>query len=131
MIGVDTNVLIRYLTLDDSAQVARVDRFLERATQSDELLRIDKIVLCEVVWVLQASYGLGRGQIAEALGGILEARSFLVEDREIVRKALRAFRTGSGDFADYLIGETNRRAGCRTTATLDKALRRSDLFEQL
>ncbi len=131
MIGLDTNVLIRYLTLDDSDQVAKVDRFLERVTQSGELLLIDMIVLCEVVWVLQASYGLSRAEVAEALRRILEARSFLVEDREIVRKAVRAFRTGSGDFADYLIGERNRRAGCRTTATLDKALRRSDLFELL
>lgn len=131
MIGLDTNVLIRYLTLDDPDQVAKVDHLLERASQAGELLLIDTIVLCEVAWVLRASYGLGRAEVAEALQRILEVRSFLVEGREIVRKAVRAFRAGSGDFADYLIGEKNRRAGCRATATLDKALRGSDLFELL
>lgn len=131
MIGIDTNVLVRYLTLDDAEQVERVDRLVQGALERDEPLHIDGIVLCETAWVLRTAYGLARGDVADALERILDTRQFAIEDRDSARQALDAFAEGRGDFADYLIGERNRRAGCRITLTFDRPLAESALFEEL
>ncbi|MGH7343156.1 MAG: PIN domain-containing protein [Candidatus Rokuibacteriota bacterium] len=131
MIGIDTDVLVRYLTLDDAEQVERVDRLIEEALERDEALHVDGIVLCEAAWVLRTAYGLPRSDVADALERILATRQFAIEDRDSVRRALDAFVEGRGDFADYLIGERNRRAGCRTTMTFDRSLAESALFAAL
>lgn len=131
MIGIDTNVLVRYLTLDDADQVERVDRLVQSALERDDPLHIDGIVLCETAWVLRTAYDMPRAKVAEALQRILDTRQFSVENRDSVRRALDAFVEGRGDFADYLIGERNRRAGCRITATFDQTLEGSVLFEGL
>jgi predicted nucleic-acid-binding protein len=131
VIGIDTNVLVRYLTLDDVDQVERVDRLVQRALERDEPLHVDGVVLCETAWVLRTAYDLPRGEIAEAFERILDTRQFAIEDRDSARRALNAFAEGPGDFADYLIGERNRRAGCKTTMTFDRALAESSLFEAL
>lgn len=131
MIGIDTNVLVRYLTLDDVDQVERVDRLVQRALERDERLHVDGVVLCETAWVLRTAYDLPRSEIAEAFERILDTRQFAIEDRDSARRALDAFAEGPGDFADYLIGERNRRAGCKTTMTFDRALSDSVLFKGL
>ena len=129
MIGIDTNVLVRYLTLDDPEQVQRVDRLVDHAERLEEALHIDAIVLCEVVWVLRSVYRLSRESIADALEKVIDARQFSIEDRDAVRRALESYRRRAGDFADYLIGERNRRRGCDTTRTFDTRLVGSELFE--
>ena len=94
MIGLDTNVLVRYLVRDDAAQAARADRELER----DERFFIDSIVLCELVWVLEAGYGFSRPQIVDALERILAAAPFEIESRDLALAALEDFRRSSADF---------------------------------
>jgi predicted nucleic-acid-binding protein len=67
MIGLDTNVLVRYLVGDDAQQVKAVDKLVAEARKQDEPFYVDTIVLCETVWVLKSSYGFSRQQIHEAL----------------------------------------------------------------
>ena len=123
MIGLDTNVLVRYVTQDDAGQARRVDAVVERAIDNRTALHIDDVVLCEFVWVLRAAYRFGRSSIAEALDRVLSTEMFSFEDRDLLRRASDAYRAGSGDFADYVIGFRNLRAGCAHTVTLDRALR--------
>jgi predicted nucleic-acid-binding protein len=73
---------------------------------------------------------MSREEIAEALERVVDTRHFSIGDRDSVRRALHGYRSAPGDFADYLIGERNRRAGCRTTKTFDEALAGSALFEE-
>ena len=131
MIGIDTNVLVRYLTLDDDEQLERVDRLIHEAVKKGEPLHVDGIVLCETALVLRTVYGLSREEIVEALERVVDARQFTIEDRDSVRQALYGFRSAQGDFSDYLIGERNLRAGCRATMTFDRNLLGSALFEVL
>lgn len=128
MIGIDTNVLLRYLIHDDVPQGKRVDMLAERAAEAGKRLFIDDVVLCEAVWVLRSGYGLGRGLIAQVLDDLLETALFDFEDRNLLRLALDDYRTGSASFADYLIGLRNARAGCDHTMTFDRALRRKPSF---
>lgn len=129
MIGLDTNALVRYLVRDDEAQVAQVERWLREAEAANELLHVDVIVLCELVWVLGSVYKYGREEIANAISHLLDAEQVSISDRHLVRRALERYREERGDVSDYLIGERNLASGCRATKTFDEALSASDLFE--
>jgi len=131
MTGLDTNVLVRYLTQDDPAQVRKANALIDGAVREGERLHLDVVVLCEVVWVLRGAYEIKKEGVADALDKILDAAQFHIEDRDLLREAVGAFRGGQGDFSDYVLGLRNRRAGCDATATFDKALRKSELFTQL
>lgn len=131
MRGLDTNVLVRFLVRDDEAQFRRAAKLLERLSGAGEAARIDSIVICELVWVLKAGYGRTRREIASALDALLDAAPFEIDDREAVRQSVERFRTGKGDFSDYLLGLRNERAGCRDTLTFDRKLQPSDGFTAL
>lgn len=131
MKGLDTNVLVRYLTQDNVAQARAVDALTAEALSVGERLHVDDIVLCELVWVLRGAYRTQKPAIVSALEKISSTALFSFEDREVLRRAVEDYRDGGGDFADYLIGRRNRRAGCETTATFDRALRGAAAFSVL
>lgn len=125
MIGIDTNVLVRYLLQDDPAQGRKATRFIEQCT-ADEPGGISQIVLCELVWVLTRGYRYTRSQIALALEKILHTPQFEIEAHDEAWAAFLDYRSGD-DFADALIGRVNRRLGCTHTVTFDRqASRRAD-----
>jgi predicted nucleic-acid-binding protein len=128
VVGLDTNVLVRFFTRDDPDQAARARRAIERVSREQASCCISTIVLCELVWVLRTSLGFRKEQILDTIESVFDAPEFYVEDRDIVREALVLYRAGAGDFSDYLIGLRNRRDGCRSTLTFDEALGESDLF---
>lgn len=127
MIGLDTNVLLRYLLKDDAAQAARAERELER----DERFLIDSIVLCELVWVLEAGYGFSRADIAAALERILATAQFEIDGQDLVLTALDDFRRSAADFSDCLIGRRNRSSGAPETVTFDRSLKGLEGFRLL
>jgi predicted nucleic-acid-binding protein len=127
MRGVDTNVVVRYLTQDDAAQSKRANAIIDGALAGGERLHLDDIVLCELVWVLRTAYGFDRATVAETLSKLLEAAQLSVDNRDLLREATRRF-AGTGDFADFVLALRNRAAGCDTTLTFDRAHRQSDLF---
>ena len=121
MIGLDTNVLARYLAQDDPRQSSRATKLIEQAITAEEPLFINHIVLCELAWVLSRAYALGREELARILEKILLAKQFEIEDKPAVWAALTEFKSSKADFADCLIGIKNIRAGCRTTYSFDQA----------
>ena len=78
MTGLDTNVLVRYLTQDDPEQAAAASRAIEEVVATGEACFVSTVCLCELVWVLDAAYGYGREQIARALRQILIDAPFRV-----------------------------------------------------
>ena len=131
MRGLDTNVLVRYLTQDDPRQSKRANSVIDAALAGDGRLHIDTIVLCELVWVLRAAYQLDRGTVAAALLQLIDAAQLSLDDRDLLREAANRYRVGPGDFADYAIGLRSRTAGCETTLTFDRAHKRDELFTLL
>jgi len=128
VIGVDTNVLVRYLTQDDPVQARKVDTFMTAAIEGGDRLHVDDVVLCELVWVLRAAYRFGKPVIAAALDKVMSTGIFAFDDRELLRSALIDYLNGPGDFADYVIGRRNTRAGCEHTVTFDRPLNREQSF---
>jgi predicted nucleic-acid-binding protein len=121
--GLDTNVLLRFLTADDPAQADRVGTLFEAAEQTGERFFVSVIALCELSWTLRGQpYSLDRSQIAAVLERILATSLLEVQDRGLVRRALADYRAGRADFADYLLGWQSLEAGCADTVTFDRKL---------
>jgi predicted nucleic-acid-binding protein len=128
--GIDTNVLVRYLVQDEPGQGRKATAFITKKCSADAPGLINRIVLCEVVWVLERAYQYPRNRVAGALDKILRTSQFKIEDHQEVWAALREYQTG-GDFADALIAAINRRLGCEYTVTFDRRAGRSSGFSLL
>jgi predicted nucleic-acid-binding protein len=131
VIGLDTNVLVRYLTQDDPDQARRANAVIAEQTAAGERCFIGPIVLCELTWVLRESYGRSKADLIKALEMILATRQFEIGHKDVVRAALDAYRSRRADFADYVIGEDHRQAGCSQTVTFDRRLRNASGFQLL
>lgn len=131
MKGVDTNVLVRYLTQDDPRQAAAAAREIDGAARRGEKLLIQPLVLCELVWVLESAYGVGKEQLLSTLEGILRTSQFEIADKDVVWRALGDYRPGRGDFSDYCLGRSNEGAGAKVTLTFDGALKGDPRFHVL
>jgi predicted nucleic-acid-binding protein len=119
MIGLDTNVLVRYLMQDDPEQAALAARVIDALTP-EEPGYIPLVVLAETVWVLTRHYKVPRERIADALELLLHARELVVEGAETARAALRIYRDTRVEFADSLIAQSARAAGCSEILTFDE-----------
>ena len=131
MIGLDTNVLVRYLTHDDPAQYTKAAASIAAATDRGEQFVVNTAVLCELVWVLGAAYAYSREEIARTLEQIFATAQFEVERLDEAREALRDFRATKADFSDALIGRINRSLGAEHTETFDRGLKAVETFRLL
>ena len=131
MIGLDTDVLVRYLTHDDPAQYAKAAAFIGAAADRGERFVVNTAVLCELVWVLGTAYEYSRDDIASALEQIFATAEFEIERLDDARRALRDFRATKGDFSDALIGRINRSLGAEHTVTFDRDLKGIETFRVL
>ena len=120
MIGIDTNVLVRYVVQDDARQAAAASHFIETTLSEVEPGWIASVVLCEFVWVLESAYGYARSSIVATLQRLFEVDRFRVETPALAWRALAEYRVG-GDFSDALIALGNEHEGCAYTATFDRA----------
>ena len=118
MIGLDTNVLVRYIMQDDRTQSLKASRLIE-SLDSENPGYITMVSIVELYWVLTSSYELTGQQAAQALEAILRTKQFLVERPDQVMRALRVFGEGKADLADCLIERSASGAGCEHTMTFD------------
>lgn len=114
MIGLDTNVLVRYIMQDDAKQAAKATKLLE-SLSPDEPGFVTLVSVIELVWVLSSCFDLPREQIAQALDALLRAKQLVVDQTDQVMRALRTYNSSSADFADCLIERTASSAGCAKT----------------
>ncbi len=130
MIGLDTNVLLRAVTQDDPVQTP-VARALIEGLDDARPGYVNAVVLVEFCWSLRARYKYERGAIVRAVEALLQSTAFVVSDRDAVNAALARSMDEGMHFADALIGELNRCAGCQTTMTFDKPASKRAAFTQL
>ena len=120
MIGIDTNVLVRYLAQDDDTQSPVASRIID-GFSGDAPGFVSIVVLVETVWVLSRAYKATREQIAETVELLLRARELVVESAEAAYLALATYQASNADFADALIAHGAKLAGCSETLTFDRA----------
>ena len=128
MIGLDTNILVRYILQDDPEQAATAGRLIESQCTARSPGYISILVLVELVWVLTTGYSYEKRRVVSTIHQILITNEFTVEDRETVWAALREYERGSSDFADYLISHRNHMKGCTQTFTFDRKAARGKHF---
>ncbi len=131
MIGIDTNVLVRYLAQDDPKQAKLAARFLDQHCTSADPGHISLIVLCELLWLMRRGYHLDRAQAARIIAQLLDAPMFNVEQSHLVRLALEDFTAGNADLTDYLLGRLHQAAGAAYTVTFDRQAGQHPLFHLL
>ena len=119
MLGVDTNILVRFLVRDEEAQFERARKLIKREVAAGGCVFVSQLVLLETEWVLRSRYSLPKTLIVEAISGLLDAADVQLEDEPAVEEALFIWKDTAADFADCLIGTQNRRLGCRAMATFD------------
>jgi len=119
MIGLDTNVLVRYVAQDDSRQSPKASRLIESLTP-DSPGYVSLVSVVELVWVLTGCYALTKDEICEVLETLLRIKEIVVANADVVWKAVRLYKAGKADFADCLIELTAQEAGCSFTATFDR-----------
>lgn len=124
MIGLDTNIIVRYLTQDDPAQSQRAIGIIERQLSDENPGFISLVTMVEVVWVLDRVYRLASAEIAGAIERILATDVLVVQNEQEVFTAMIALKQGRARFSDALIVALGEKAGCSYTLTFDrKALR--------
>ncbi|PSB09769.1 twitching motility protein PilT [Pleurocapsa sp. CCALA 161] len=120
VIGLDTNILVRYLTKDDQAQWKQAVEIINNA----ESCFISNIVLCEMVWVLRGKpYQYPQSEILKIIELLLQSSKLEFANRTVIYQALKLNKLGKADFADYLIGAVNHFHECSTTVTFDQKLK--------
>lgn len=128
MIGLDTNVVVRYLTRDNEAQWRQAVETINNA----ESCFISDIVLCEIVWVLRGkSYKYSQSEILKIIELLLQSSKLEFVNRTVIYQALKLNKLGKADFADYLIGAVNHFYECSTTVTFDQKLKGDKWYQIL
>lgn len=121
MIGLDTNVVIRYLTQDDPVQSKLANQLIEKVLQRKETLLINQVTLCEIIWVLEKCYEIDKSSLIQILKQLLATENLIIEKDDIVWQALHEFeQKNSVGFTDCLIGRSNIFQHCTITYTFDK-----------
>ena len=119
MLGIDTNVLVRFLVRDDEAQFEKARKLIKREVAAGRRVFVSQLVLLETEWILRSQYGLPKIEIIAAISRLLDATDVQFEDEPAIEEALFVWKDNAADFADCLIGAQNKRLGCRVTATFD------------
>ena len=129
MIGLDTNVLVRYLTQHDPLQAAQAIEVIERRVTEQDPGFISVVAMAETVWVLERFYRFGSPRIVAVIERMLGAETLVVESEREVFTAMIALKEGRASFADAMIGALCAKAGCSRVLTFDRGALRLPGFE--
>jgi len=131
LIGIDTNVLVRYITQDDKLQSGIVTEFIENYCLNGNKIFVNHIVICELVWVLKKCYKSSKPETINVIEHILQISQFSTEIVQIIWQALSDYKKGFADFADYVVSRTNIFNHCDETVTFDQKAGQSKGFSLL
>ena len=117
MRAVDTNVLVRLITRDDSRQVVSAESFIAKGAW------VSVLALAETTWVLATVYELSSKDLAKAIEMLLNHHVLVLQDPDAVAAALDQFRAKPTlGFSDCLMLQLARKAGHHPLGTFDRNL---------
>jgi predicted nucleic-acid-binding protein len=129
MVGLDTNVLIRYLVKDEPTQAKRATSLM-RSLSTTKRGFVSLVVIVESIWVLDSLYGQAREKIVEAILGLTRSSKLVVQCATEIEAALSQ-KDYRGDPADAIIAQVGVAFGCETTLTFDKKATRLEAMTLL
>lgn len=119
MIGIDTNVLIRFLVRDDERQFERARKLIQRESDKGNPVFVSHLVLLETEWVLRSRYKFPKAEILSVFSDLLSSVDLYFEEESSIEEALYIWKDMPAQFADCLIGAHHRACRCETTASFD------------
>ncbi len=131
MIGLDTNILVRYLVQDDAIQSSKAIGLIDHQLTEANPGFISLAAILETVWVLGSGYGLTSRDIAVAVERILQIDVLFVQDEQQVFAAMMSLKAGRSSFADALIAALGEKFECHYTLTFDRRALRVPGFQLL
>ncbi len=131
MVGIDTNILIRFLLADDARQAADARAIITDTAGAGDRIYISCVVLLEAVWVLETVYRFSREELCKLVDALLSRPAFNLQAESAVAEAVDHFRHGKADFADYLAAVFSKKDAGSRLVTFDRACREKDLFDNL
>lgn len=126
-IGLDTNLLVRYITNDDPGQADKVEDLFDSLRDNSTLV-INRVVLAELDWVLTQVYEYSKGDFLKVIDQMFATQKIAFSDPNLVKEACRLYTKSNADFADCYLGVINADLGCETTYTFDKQASKLSLF---
>jgi predicted nucleic-acid-binding protein len=119
VIGLDTNILVRYIVQDDPIQSPKATALIEQLSETEPGF-ISLVSIVELVWVIQGCYSATKAETVAILDKLLRVRTLCVENAEIVFNSVRSYARSNADFADCLIERSAHHANCTRTMTFDQ-----------
>ncbi len=129
MKGIDTNILVRFLTKDDKKQSKVVYNIFKNAELKNEILFVSLLVILELIWVLEAVYDIKRADILNSLNELLLLPILKIENQLVLQQFIKATLGNNFDLPDLLIAQSAKSKGCNSIITFDKKASKSNLFE--
>ncbi len=129
MRALDTNVLVRFLTNDDSVQASQVYRFFRQLTDTGERVWVSTVVVLELCWVLKTGYCLSRAEVIDAVDDLIMLPLLKFEHETAVQSFLHEARSINVDLSDLLIAHIAQNLGSRCVLTFDRKALRCSLFQ--
>ena len=120
MTGLDTHVLVRYLTQDDAKQAAQATALIENTLTVAKPGFISLVVLTELYWVLGNVYSVTGPEWLDTVDDLLASQRMQLEQREVVQGAVQVCRSSKAGFVVALIAQAAKAAGCGQTVSFDK-----------
>jgi predicted nucleic-acid-binding protein len=120
VIGLDTNVLVRYITQDDNKQAALANALIESLDDASPGF-VSLVTAVELSWVLESAYNFTRQQFAEVMQTLMTVDTIKLDRSAVVASAVRVYTASKADFSDCLIERLSANVGCERTMTFDKA----------
>ena len=121
MIGLDTNIIVRYITQDDAKQALIATKVVEDELSAGNPGFITLITLVEITWVLESCYDQSKQDILDILHGLLTTKQLMVERGDVAYLAIKRCRLSSkADFSDAVITVLSEQEGCSEVLTFDK-----------
>ena len=123
MIAVDTNVLVRLFVADDAPQAAKARALFDAHADEDDSLWIADVVLAELVWALDRSYGRTRGDIVTVLRALVGNATVQLESAAAMGEATTLYERGPADFVDCLLATKAQLMGCESLRSFDRKMK--------
>jgi predicted nucleic-acid-binding protein len=130
MIGLDTNILVRFFAQDDARQSPLATRLINGLSR-DSPAFVSIVTICELAWVMESNYDLTKQEIIAIVRQLLESDELVIEDKPLVWAAFSGYQANALDFSDAVVLEAGKNAGCTHTVTFDKAAARVAGFLEL
>lgn len=131
MIGLDTNVLVRFLVNDDPVQGEKVRRLFQTAGEKGETFHVSLLVVQELIWVLDSVYECSRQEIIGAIDTLTRMPVFEFESMDLLHDFLNDAMVSNFDLPDLMIAHASRASGCNEVITFDRKASRHSMFRRL